>query len=185
MYGAHLMEEMVERGNIRATLRQVQANQGSPGGDDMRVDELPEFLKTHGRVREACGKFGLSQNAAGADMCADRRRHPHGAGRVVSRALPPWPASTRRPAPAQSHPRPQAVCQRPPQARGAPMSAGRRAAARGGSPPMPRHPACSSPAAAAGMSLPRATSAREGVSDLLIWYPLLEDECYQLCMEVP
>ena len=25
----------------------------------------------------------------------------------------------------------------------------------------------------------------EGVSDLLIWYPLLEDECYQLCVEVP
>src|SRR5215470_10247143 len=24
----------------------------------------------------------------------------------------------------------------------------------------------------------------EGVSDLLIWYPLLEDECYQLCMGV-
>jgi hypothetical protein len=25
----------------------------------------------------------------------------------------------------------------------------------------------------------------EGVADLLIWYSLLEDECYQLCMGVP
>lgn len=47
MYGEHLMEEVVERGNMRAALRQVRANQGSPGVDDMRVDELSEFLKTH------------------------------------------------------------------------------------------------------------------------------------------
>jgi hypothetical protein len=42
------MEEVVERGNRRAALRQVRANQGSPGIDGMGVDELPEFLKTHG-----------------------------------------------------------------------------------------------------------------------------------------
>jgi hypothetical protein len=30
-----------------------------------------------------------------------------------------------------------------------------------------------------------AVSLVKGVSDLLIRYPLLEDECYQLCMEVP
>ena len=41
------MEEVVERGNMRAALRQVRANRGNPGVDDMRVDELPEFLKTH------------------------------------------------------------------------------------------------------------------------------------------
>jgi RNA-directed DNA polymerase len=41
------MEEVVERGNMRAALRQVRANQGSPGSDGMGVDELPEFLKTH------------------------------------------------------------------------------------------------------------------------------------------
>lgn len=46
MYGEHLMEEVVERGNMRAALQQVRANQGSPGVDDMRVEELPEFLKT-------------------------------------------------------------------------------------------------------------------------------------------
>src|SRR4030095_12191744 len=45
--GEHLMEEIVERGNMRAALRQVRANQGSPGSDAMRVDELPDFLKAH------------------------------------------------------------------------------------------------------------------------------------------
>ena len=47
IFGEHLMEEIVERGNMRAALRQVSANQGSPGVDAMRVDELPDFLKAH------------------------------------------------------------------------------------------------------------------------------------------
>lgn len=47
IYGKHLMEEIVERGNMRAALRQVRANQGSPGVDAMRVDDLPDFLKAH------------------------------------------------------------------------------------------------------------------------------------------
>ena len=47
MCGEHLMEEVVERGNMRAALRQVRANQGSPGVDGRQVDELPDFLKTH------------------------------------------------------------------------------------------------------------------------------------------
>src|SRR5688572_2967810 len=47
MYGEHLMEEIVERGNMRAALRQVRANQGSPGVDAMRVAELPDFLQAH------------------------------------------------------------------------------------------------------------------------------------------
>src|SRR3977135_609250 len=47
MFGENLIEEMCERGNMRAALQQVRANQGSPGIDDMRVDELPDFLKTH------------------------------------------------------------------------------------------------------------------------------------------
>jgi len=48
MCGENLMEERCERGNRRAALQQVRANQGSPGIDDMRVDELPDFLKAHG-----------------------------------------------------------------------------------------------------------------------------------------
>lgn len=47
MFGENLMEEMCERGNMRAALQRVRANQGSPGIDNMRVDELPNFLKAH------------------------------------------------------------------------------------------------------------------------------------------
>ena len=47
MFGEHMMEEVVERRNIQAALKQVRANQGSPGVDGMSVDELPDFLKTH------------------------------------------------------------------------------------------------------------------------------------------
>jgi RNA-directed DNA polymerase len=47
MYGEQWREEMVERGNMWAALRQVRATQGSPGGDAMRVDALPDLLKMH------------------------------------------------------------------------------------------------------------------------------------------
>ena len=40
-------KKLCERGNMRAALRQVRANQGSPGVDAMRVDDLPDFLKAH------------------------------------------------------------------------------------------------------------------------------------------
>jgi RNA-directed DNA polymerase len=42
-----LMEEVCERGNRRAALKRVRANQGSPGIDGMTVDELPEYLEQH------------------------------------------------------------------------------------------------------------------------------------------
>jgi RNA-directed DNA polymerase len=41
------MEEVVERQNMPAALKQVRANKGSPGVDGMRVDDLPAFLKGH------------------------------------------------------------------------------------------------------------------------------------------
>ena len=47
MYGGNVMEEVVERHNIQATLKQVRANKGSAGIDGMRVEELPDFLKRH------------------------------------------------------------------------------------------------------------------------------------------
>ena len=47
MYGEQLMEEMCERGNMRAALQQVKANKGAPGLDAMRVEALPAFLKVH------------------------------------------------------------------------------------------------------------------------------------------
>jgi RNA-directed DNA polymerase len=40
------MEEVVGRDNMRAALRRVKKNKGSPGIDGMTVDELPRHLKT-------------------------------------------------------------------------------------------------------------------------------------------
>ena len=39
-----LMEQVVERGNVKAALKRVRQNQGSPGVDGMTVDELPTYL---------------------------------------------------------------------------------------------------------------------------------------------
>lgn len=47
MFSEHLMEEVFERHNLHAALKQVRANKGSPGVDGMSVDELPDFLKAH------------------------------------------------------------------------------------------------------------------------------------------
>ena len=44
---AFLMEEVCRRENLKAALKQVKANQGSPGIDGMTVNELPGYLKTH------------------------------------------------------------------------------------------------------------------------------------------
>ena len=43
----HLMERVVERGNVQAALKRVQQNQGSPGGDGMTVADLPGHLRAH------------------------------------------------------------------------------------------------------------------------------------------
>jgi len=40
----HLMERVVERSNVKAALKRVRQNQGSPGVDGMTVDELPKHL---------------------------------------------------------------------------------------------------------------------------------------------
>ena len=42
-----LMEEVVERGNLKEALRRVKANRGSPGVDGMTVEELTGYLKEH------------------------------------------------------------------------------------------------------------------------------------------
>jgi RNA-directed DNA polymerase len=41
---AALMERVVERSNVKAALKRVKANKGSPGVDGMTVDELPMHL---------------------------------------------------------------------------------------------------------------------------------------------
>jgi len=43
----HLMEEVVESGNLKKALERVENNKGAPGVDNMRVDELSPYLKAH------------------------------------------------------------------------------------------------------------------------------------------
>jgi len=48
-----VMQEVLTAENLRAALRQVQANQGSPGIDGMTVAQLPAYLQTHWpRIKE-------------------------------------------------------------------------------------------------------------------------------------
>ena len=42
-----LMEEVCERENLKAALRQVKANKGSPGVDGMTVIGIKDYLKQH------------------------------------------------------------------------------------------------------------------------------------------
>ena len=42
-----LMEEVVERANLKAALHRVKANKGSPGTDGMTVQQLPGYLIEH------------------------------------------------------------------------------------------------------------------------------------------
>ena len=48
-----LMERVCERQNLRAALKRVRQNAGSPGIDGMTVEELPDHLRAHWpRLRE-------------------------------------------------------------------------------------------------------------------------------------
>jgi len=48
-----LMEEVCERENLKAAMRRVRANQGSPGVDGMTVLGIKDYLKQHGpAIRE-------------------------------------------------------------------------------------------------------------------------------------
>jgi len=49
----HLMERVVERGNVTAAVKRVRQNQGSPGVDGMTVDELPTYLAEHWEAMRA------------------------------------------------------------------------------------------------------------------------------------
>ena len=42
-----IMEEVCERENLKAALRQVRSNKGSAGVDGMTVDKLGDYLKQH------------------------------------------------------------------------------------------------------------------------------------------
>lgn len=43
----HLLEQVIERTNLRAALKRVRQNKGSPGIDGMRVEELSDHLREH------------------------------------------------------------------------------------------------------------------------------------------
>ena len=45
---SRLMEEVCERENLKAAMRRVRANQGSPGVDGMTVIGIKDYLKQHG-----------------------------------------------------------------------------------------------------------------------------------------
>ena len=49
----HLMERVVERENVKAALKRVRQNKGSPGVDGMTVDELPKHLVENWRATRA------------------------------------------------------------------------------------------------------------------------------------
>ncbi len=50
---SELMEKACERQNLRAALKRVRQNAGSPGIDGMTVEELPGYLRVHWpRLRE-------------------------------------------------------------------------------------------------------------------------------------
>ena len=64
MFGEQLMEDICERNNLKAALKRVRRNKGSPGVDGMTVDELPEYLKTHCLVIKASLQEGRYQPQA-------------------------------------------------------------------------------------------------------------------------
>ncbi len=43
-----LMERVLSRSNLQAALKRVRQNKGSPGIDEMMVEELPDYLREHG-----------------------------------------------------------------------------------------------------------------------------------------
>ena len=47
MFGSDLMEKICGRNNLRAALKRVRSNKGSPGVDGMQVDELGGYLQAH------------------------------------------------------------------------------------------------------------------------------------------
>ncbi len=42
-----LLEEILERGNLKKALKRVQSNKGAPGIDGVTVEQLPDYLREH------------------------------------------------------------------------------------------------------------------------------------------
>jgi group II intron reverse transcriptase/maturase len=60
----HLMELVVEHGNLKRALKRVKANKGSPGIDGMTVEELPVYLQANWEWLRAQLLDGLYQPQA-------------------------------------------------------------------------------------------------------------------------
>ena len=60
----HLMELVVEHGNLKRALKRVKANKGSPGVDGMTVEELPAYLQANWEWLRAQLLDGLYQPQA-------------------------------------------------------------------------------------------------------------------------
>ena len=83
----NLMEEVCQRDNLVKALKRVKANQGSPGIDGMKVEELSDYLKDNWpRIREQLltGRLSTAAGEKGEDSQAGRWGtsfgHPHGVG---------------------------------------------------------------------------------------------------------
>jgi hypothetical protein len=74
MLGGELMEVVCERQNLKAALRRVKQNRGSPGVDNMTVDELPGYLKEHWPelIETDTGLFGGGDFGEWTDQQASR-----------------------------------------------------------------------------------------------------------------
>src|SRR6202023_3773893 len=71
-----LMEEVCELENCKQALQRVKGNKGSQGGAGMTVDELPEYLKQHGREiggQTRNGTYQPQPGRRGAIPSADAR----------------------------------------------------------------------------------------------------------------
>ena len=82
-----LMEEVCERENLKAALKQVKANQGSPGVDGMTVVGIKDYLKQHWpAIRETTAEWNLQTKSGEASRNPQTRwrgaqaRHPNSAG---------------------------------------------------------------------------------------------------------
>ncbi|MGH8057425.1 MAG: reverse transcriptase domain-containing protein, partial [Candidatus Entotheonellia bacterium] len=58
--GTDLLERVREAGNLRRARHQVRGHQGAPGSDGMTVDDLGEYLQTHGPAIRAAWREGTS-----------------------------------------------------------------------------------------------------------------------------
>jgi hypothetical protein len=60
---AHLMERVVERGNVIVALKRVQKNKGSPGIDGMTVEALRDHLRETWRRRSRARRVAARRSS--------------------------------------------------------------------------------------------------------------------------